>query len=482
MPNSKRSGSATPTPRGNTTEGQLRLVFRQVMRNGAMGLDQAVFVGSHFGVDSVSMRKTFKEVAKGAALEEDEFLDLMQRAMSKCRIIDDRFGRQLDAVKPSIMNKHQATLHKEMSVLPFVSTNKKPLLLSPSPSPSKESPGPSSPIQKLSTLNKGGSIKKFLSHSADGDNINRSLGGSVSPGTLSRPASRMTTPGKPRASSVPPMGSTRDVERPGSAKYLRPYTPRESGDGSWKWNRMDNNVPRNVRNVLLRPIKVYTRPPTPAVPDEQLNLLLVRATDSLKGITRMEAIDAFTSCNESTVNQGLISLAATRNGLQTMGFNATVDDVRVIALESGALENDMVKFHALTSSLIPVVETLVVGEAGIQAQKFAKFKQQRLAFTKNLSTKEIKLLHILREKLNHTCQGGASELRKSFLHFDTKHTGRSTLKQMVQALALQGIGMAPADAEVLYSILDPDGKEGLDYNEFTALMMPPDMDDAYRET
>lgn len=36
--------------------------------------------------------------------------------------------------------------------------------------------------------------------------------------------------------------------------------------------------------------------------------------------------------------------------------------------------------------------------------------------------------------------------------------------------------------QVLYSILDPDGKEGLDYNEFTALMMPPDMDDAYRET
>lgn len=38
-----------------------------------------------------------------------------------------------------------------------------------------------------------------------------------------------------------------------------------------------------------------------------------------------------------------------------------------------------------------------------------------------------------------------------------------------QALAMIGVGMSHADAEVLYSICDPEGKEGMDYNEFTAV-------------
>jgi hypothetical protein len=50
-----------------------------------------------------------------------------------------------------------------------------------------------------------------------------------------------------------------------------------------------------------------------------------------------------------------------------------------------------------------------------------------------------------------------------------KETGRLNLRGMQQALGLRGIGLSQEDAQVLYSILDPVGREGINYNEFTAV-------------
>jgi hypothetical protein len=83
-----------------------------------------------------------------------------------------------------------------------------------------------------------------------------------------------------------------------------------------------------------------------------------------------------------------------------------------------------------------------------RAGRGIRFKQQRMSFTRRLSSKENKLLCILRSKLAATCMGGPGELRKAFLMLDPTHSGRVNHKQMVQALALQGIGMSPADSEV----------------------------------
>lgn len=63
---------------------RLTTPLRQVTRNGAMGVDQAAFVGAHFGIDSKNMRKAFKDIGT-TALSEDQFLSLVQKAITETR-------------------------------------------------------------------------------------------------------------------------------------------------------------------------------------------------------------------------------------------------------------------------------------------------------------------------------------------------------------------------------------------------------------
>ena len=77
--------------------------------------------------------------------------------------------------------------------------------------------------------------------------------------------------------------------------------------------------------------------------------------------------------------------------------------------------------------------------------------------------------------------GGPAELRKAFKLVDRHSRGRCSQKEMVTALELQGLGMSATDADILYYILDPD-QRGMDYNEFTAMMMPPDIAESREQT
>ena len=78
----RSSQPATPTPRGNTLDGQLRLSYRQVLRNGAMGIDQCAFMGTHFGVSSANVRKAYMKFAPGGGMvDEDTYLAIMEHAM-----------------------------------------------------------------------------------------------------------------------------------------------------------------------------------------------------------------------------------------------------------------------------------------------------------------------------------------------------------------------------------------------------------------
>jgi hypothetical protein len=162
--------------------------------------------------------------------------------------------------------------------------------------------------------------------------------------------------------------------------------------------------------------------------------------------------------------------------------DARAEQVAELARQTGSLTQDGagVRVQRLLMALIPVAATLSAADAGIKPELFHKctpcpppsarpapracplgglrpcaragrglrFKQQRMSFTQRLSSKENKLLCILRSKLAATCMGGPGELRKAFLMLDPTHSGRVNHKQMVQALALQGIGMSPADSEV----------------------------------
>ena len=73
-------------------------------------------------------------------------------------------------------------------------------------------------------------------------------------------------------------------------------------------------------------------------------------------------------------------------------------------------------------------------------------------------------------------------LRDVFRRFDPSGSGRLRLAGLVDSLAVLGITVPPADAEVLASILDPRGRDGIDYNELTSLLMPPDRHDVEGST
>lgn len=453
--------------------------YRQVLRNGAMGIDQCAFLGTHFGVDSATVRKAFISVAPGGhPVDEEKFLEVMQHALANSRIRASERPRQV--------NRNIATLHKQLSISPFA---KVPIVLptaaalpdvatlglSLSPASSKR---PKLPSQLMSPTR--------LNRSED-----RGIGASTPVMSASKERSHSVPPMTPRA-----LGSTMDtLHRPGSAFYLKPYTPRGSFElPTWKWNQVDSNVPRNIRNVLLRPMKMSSRPVTPApMKSPEMTKVLDRTRAAMRGITRMEAIEALTAGEASSSaaaptspsarrHAHTVTLTHARNALQMLGLDVTEDEVRLLAAECKALPDaDVVLPMKLTNAIIPIAGHVDVRDVGIDPKSFAHFKKQRLSFTHALSKKEAKLLELIRSKLTETCLGGPAELRKAFKLVDEEGTGRCSKRGMVMALELQGLGMSATDADILHSILDPD-QRGMDYNEFTAMMMPPDIAESREQT
>lgn len=471
------SNTGTPTPRGNTLEGQLRLSFRQVLRNGAMGIDQCAFMGSHFGIDSATVRRSFQTIQpSGGTVDEAKFLEVIEHALTQSNF--------RPAEVPQRVSRNSAILHKELSMNPFL---KIPIFLPTNrPLQPLDTSLSNMPFDPLSPANS--KRAKFPSRLAT-PSLRLNHSGDRGVGASSPLASAR---GQPRSHSVPPMtprgldGAADELQRPGSAFYMKPYTPRSSlGDLlTWKWNSLDNNVPKNIRNVLLKPMKMQ-RPITPALKSPELTAIMDRMKVAMRGTTRMEAISALSLSNslEGKGQTGLTSVRDAKNALQMLGFNMTDDEVRLLADQCKALSADgqFIKPFLLTQAMIPLAGKLDVKDVGIIPEKFIKFKQQRLTFTRALSKKEVELMHHLRNKLAGTCLGGPSELRKAFKLVDEKLTGRCDMKGMTLALELQGLGMSRLDAEILYTILDPDGK-GMDYNEFTAMMMPPDLAEATSQT
>jgi len=470
-----RSGASTPTPRGNTLDGQLRLSFRQVLRNGAMGIDQCAFVGTHFGVDSATVRKSFVAVAPGGGtVDEATFLDIMQHAMHRSQL------SKSPSERPRMINKNSAMLHKEMSINPFV---KLPIVL---PRPIRESADLSAvPTLSFDKLSPAHSKRPKLPSRLMTPSMRLNRSADYGPGV---PSDR-SSPVRERSQSVPLTARTADsgadsFQKPGSAAYLRPYTPRSISDlPTWKWNQLDNNVPRNIRNVLLKPMRLPSRAPTPPMKSPELKAVLDRMKRAMQGITRIECIQALSKTADCS-KDALVSVQDAQHALQSLGFQMSEHEVVLLAEQCKALSADggSLKAFVLTNAIIPVASRLSVADVGIDPEQFSKFKKQRLSFTRALSTKEVKLLELLRSKLAETCLGGPGELRKAFKLVDTKQTGRCNLREMVLALELNGLGLSHTDAEVLYSILDPEQRDGMDYNEFTALMMPPDIAEAHSQT
>jgi Ca2+-binding EF-hand superfamily protein len=470
-----RSAASTPTPRGNTLDGQLRISFRKVLRNGSMGIDQCAFVGAHFGVDSATVRKSFSAIAPaGGTADEATFVEIMHHAIQQSQLSKSPSDR------PRMINKNSAMLHKELSINPFV---KLPIVL---PRQFRETSDltavPTMSFDKLSPANsrRAKLPSRLMTPSI---RLNRSADYGLDA------SNDMTSPVRERSQSVPLTARTEvsgadGFQKPGSAAYLRPYTPRSGSDlPTWKWNQLDNNVPKNIRNVLLKPMRLPSRPSTPPMKSPELKAILDRMRRAMKGITRIECIQALTKAGDGS-KDALVSLEEAKNALQALGFLLTEHEVQLLAMQCKVLSADgkLVKAFELTNAIIPVASRLSVAEVGIDPEYFAKFKQQRLTFTHTYSTKEVKLLELLRSKLAETCHGGPGELRRAFKLIDTANTGRCDLKGMVLALELHGLGMSQADAEVLYLILDPSQRDGMDYNEFTSLMMPPDIAEAERQT
>eukprot|EP00283_Hemiselmis_rufescens_P023455 CAMPEP_0173461992 /NCGR_PEP_ID=MMETSP1357-20121228/65884_1 /TAXON_ID=77926 /ORGANISM="Hemiselmis rufescens, Strain PCC563" /LENGTH=179 /DNA_ID=CAMNT_0014429695 /DNA_START=114 /DNA_END=649 /DNA_ORIENTATION=+ len=111
------SPAVAATPRAGTMDGQLRIAFRQITRNGCMGLDQAAFVGAHFGIDSKVIRRVYKETGGGTALTEQQFLAIVQKALTEAK------GGYVDMERkntqnPMVINKNEAMLHRGLAVLP----------------------------------------------------------------------------------------------------------------------------------------------------------------------------------------------------------------------------------------------------------------------------------------------------------------------------------------------------------------------------
>ena len=475
----RSSQPATPTPRGNTLDGQLRLSYRQVLRNGAMGIDQCAFMGTHFGVSSANVRKAYMKFAPGGGMvDEDTYLAIMEHAM--------RESSFRASERPRMLSKNSAVLHKELSLNPFV---KLPVVLpgrikEESLSPERQAHKNVNPATSPAN-SKGAKLQSRLLTPTQRLNLSQEREFGVS--------TPLITPGGGasgrRSRSVPPMlsadglDSSLDSKRPGSAFYMKPYTPTGSLK-AFKRTQIDNNVPQNVRQVLLNPLQFQHRPPTVRQTSPELAAIFNRTKAALRGVSRMEAIEALTSTGEGNVSTAVAlnhpsSVINCKNGLQVLGLNMQDDEVRALAEECRALTPDGsgVKILPLVAALIPLAGRLNVEEANIIPQQFLHFKRQRLKFTDALSDKEVNILKLMRKKLIAVCQGGAAALRKSFKLLDQNGTGRCDVKEMVTALELQGLGISAVDAEVLYLILDPQGC-GMDYNAFTAMMMPPDIAEA----
>eukprot|EP00282_Hemiselmis_andersenii_P029380 CAMPEP_0169449936 /NCGR_PEP_ID=MMETSP1042-20121227/12887_1 /TAXON_ID=464988 /ORGANISM="Hemiselmis andersenii, Strain CCMP1180" /LENGTH=464 /DNA_ID=CAMNT_0009561729 /DNA_START=118 /DNA_END=1508 /DNA_ORIENTATION=+ len=456
------SPAVAPTPRAGTVDGQLRIAFRQITRNGCMGLDQAAFVGAHFGVDSKVMRRMYKESGGGTALKEEEFIKIVKKAMSELKGGGPVDLERKNTQNPMIISKNEAMLHRGLAVLPnFL----------PPPAGIAKDRDPPSPTK---------SVVKHPTRNAATHKIPFGASSRNRPGTG---ASRPGTSASVRSASAPPGGPEEEARRPGTASYMAPYTPGGGGDSlrqstaPWKWSRIDNSVPKNIRSVLLKPMRPSSRAGTPSGGDPgggggpQQSTLSVEVSSKLRGITR---IDALTSMEDVLKDPSLfnapVPAGTVRNALQVVGVNITEADVVSLAAEFECLEDasGLVNYRKLFTALIPITEMLSCEEVGIVPSKFERFKQQRLKITKALSSQEIALLELLRDKLKAT-HTSAADLRRAFKHLDPKRAGSVSHKTFLQALAMRGVGMAPEDGQVLYTVLDPTGVKGCDYNMLTAL-------------
>lgn len=68
-----------------------------------MGLEQAAFVGSHFGIDTATMRRAFKEIG-GSALNEEQFIGLVSKAIGLSRGITAD-ARWMASASPALINR-----------------------------------------------------------------------------------------------------------------------------------------------------------------------------------------------------------------------------------------------------------------------------------------------------------------------------------------------------------------------------------------
>lgn len=74
-------------------------------------------------------------------------------------------------------------------------------------------------------------------------------------------------------------GVDEEAKRPGTASFMAPYTPGghyqvTTAVAPWKWSRIDNNVPKNIRSVLLKPIRPPSRAATPHVENAHVSILV----------------------------------------------------------------------------------------------------------------------------------------------------------------------------------------------------------------
>lgn len=266
--------------------------------------------------------------------------------------------------------------------------------------------------------------------------------------------------------------------------------------GPQRWALVDNNVPKNVRDALLKPSPSPPSAPNSArstagdVSSRGFSPLLTRTMEAMRQLTRVDLLQAI----ESSAVEGedppaprpppsaLLPVPVVERGFQILGAPFGDGDLRVLARELRCLaDDDRVDYRQLIMALVPASQVLRAEEAGIAPAKYAKLKSQRLRFTDTLSTAEIRLLSILRSRIEACCRS-AKQLRDAFRRFDPDGTGRIRLAGLVDALAVVGIAVPPADAEVLRSILDPHGRDGVDYNELTSLLMPPNRQDVERST
>ena len=429
----------------NVYDLQIRAVYRRVTKNGCMGIDQAAFVAAHFGIDSSTMRKCFRAETSSISLTEDQFVEITAKALKQCTLAD----------QSADLNKNQAVLHKSFS-LPQIS------------------------------ISKAASAGNIKSMKIDLDSLKPLKARSE------ENRSRMSTGGCP--SAIPEGGPV----RPRSASYMELFTPRGQHFkrlyGPKRWALVDSNVPKNVRAALLNPATCLPSPLNTARSGEDicastLSPLALRMMEGMKTYKRVDLLQAIESAEiEQSPREHPPRLATSaplcvvERGFQIIGAPINGGDLRELARELRCLgEDDRVEYHKLIQTLIPPSQVLRAEEAGIAPSKYAKFKRLRLRFTETLSTTEIRLLSILRSKLEECCRS-AKMLRDVFRRFDPSGSGRLRLAGLVASLAVLGITVPPADAEVLASILDPRGRDGIDYNELTSLLMPPDRHDVEGST